>query len=348
MVGEEWSEAGTREIQFVGTAEVKRELSRVSVRTARLLRAEASALLRFGATMQVLSGRIVVQAEVDLAATAWRLQVAIAELYRHPSEVVPLSGNRYLVRVIRDGEDLARKAGLIDERGIPVRGLPPMLARASRAETEALWRGVFLAAGSLKYRGRRPLLGIRCPGPETAMALGWAASRLGFETTTKEERDILSVVVSGSEGIDTLLRRTGAHTAAQHLQSQYTRAEQRMSADEILRTHGANYIRTKFAAETTAAKARKALEILGDDAPARLRHAGELRIKHRQANLTELGELSKPPISKDTIAGRLRRLVALAEQREATQNQTTTPTGNTPKSSPEAIRSPRLPGSQRI
>jgi DNA-binding transcriptional regulator WhiA len=45
--------------------------------------------------------------------------------------------------------------------------------------------------------------------------------------------------------------------------------------------------------------------------------AGELRIKHRQASLEELGQLADPPLTKDAIAGRIRRLLALADRRAA-------------------------------
>ncbi len=43
--------------------------------------------------------------------------------------------------------------------------------------------------------------------------------------------------------------------------------------------------------------------------------AGELRIKHRQASLEELGQLADPALTKDAIAGRIRRLLALADRR---------------------------------
>ena len=59
----------------------------------------------------------------------------------------------------------------------------------------------------------------------------------------------------------------------------------------------------------------RALEILGDDAPEHLIDAGRLRIKHRQASLEELGQLAEPPLTKDAIAGRIRRLLALADKR---------------------------------
>jgi cell division protein WhiA len=59
----------------------------------------------------------------------------------------------------------------------------------------------------------------------------------------------------------------------------------------------------------------RALEILGDEAPAHLSDAGRLRIENRQASLEELGQIADPPMTKDAIAGRIRRLLAMADKR---------------------------------
>ncbi|MGH8941110.1 MAG: DNA-binding protein WhiA, partial [Actinomycetes bacterium] len=58
-----------------------------------------------------------------------------------------------------------------------------------------------------------------------------------------------------------------------------------------------------------------ALEILGDDVPDHLRVAGELRLAHKQASLEELGALADPAMTKDAVAGRIRRLLAMADKR---------------------------------
>ena len=60
---------------------------------------------------------------------------------------------------------------------------------------------------------------------------------------------------------------------------------------------------------------QRALEILGEDVPDHLRTAGELRLAHKQASLEELGALADPPMTKDAVAGRIRRLLALADKR---------------------------------
>ena len=43
--------------------------------------------------------------------------------------------------------------------------------------------------------------------------------------------------------------------------------------------------------------------------------AGALRLEHKQASLEELGQLHEPPLTKDAIAGRIRRLLAMADKR---------------------------------
>jgi DNA-binding transcriptional regulator WhiA len=46
-----------------------------------------------------------------------------------------------------------------------------------------------------------------------------------------------------------------------------------------------------------------------------LKYAGELRLKHKDASLDELGRLAEPPMTKDAVAGRIRRLLATADRR---------------------------------
>ena len=42
---------------------------------------------------------------------------------------------------------------------------------------------------------------------------------------------------------------------------------------------------------------------------------GDLRLEHKQASLEELGQLHEPALTKDAIAGRIRRLLAMADKK---------------------------------
>ena len=59
----------------------------------------------------------------------------------------------------------------------------------------------------------------------------------------------------------------------------------------------------------------RALDILGDEIPEHLKVAGLLRLENKQASLEELGQLHQPPLTKDAVAGRIRRLLATADKR---------------------------------
>ena len=97
------------------------------------------------------------------------------------------------------------------------------------------------------------------------------------------------------------------------LRSQQSRA----TANRLANFDDANLRRSAQAAVAAGARVERALEILGDDVPEHLRYAGSLRIAHKQASLDELGRLAEPPMTKDAIAGRIRRLLAMADKRAA-------------------------------
>ena len=75
------------------------------------------------------------------------------------------------------------------------------------------------------------------------------------------------------------------------------------------------YDARRGAAVTAAARVNRAMEILGDDVPDHLAEAGQLRVKYQQASLEELGRLAEPQLTKDAVAGRIRRLLSMADKR---------------------------------
>lgn len=303
------------------TAAVKDELSRVAVTKPCCRKSEMAALLRFAGGLHIVAGRVVVEAELDTGNTARRLRQSIAEVYGHGSEVHVLTAgglrktSRYIVRVVREGDSLARQTGLIDVRGRPVRGLPPQVVSAAACCSEAAWRGAFLAHGSLTEPGRSAALEITCPGPEAALALVGAARRVGVVAKAREVRGVDRVVVRDGDAIGALLTRIGAHASVLAWEERRMRREVRATANRLANFDDANLRRSARAAVAAGARVDRAMEILGEDAPEHLLAAGRLRLAHGQASLEELGSLADPPLTKDAVAGRIRRLLALADKR---------------------------------
>ncbi|HQE47668.1 MAG TPA: DNA-binding protein WhiA, partial [Rhodoglobus sp.] len=259
-------------------------------------------------------------AELESEGMARRVARDIMELYgvRPEMALVQASAQRqgttFVVRVIDGGETLARQTGLLDARRRPVRGLPNKLTTGARPELGAIWRGAFLANGSLTDPGRSAALEVVCPGGEAAMALVGAAHRIDVPSKAREVRGVHRVVIREGEAIRAMLHAMGAAKTVEEWEQLRQRREVRAGVNRLVNFDDANLRRSAQAAVAACARVQRALEILGDEVPAHLRTAGELRLAHREASLDELGHHADPPLTKDAVAGRIRRLLAMADK----------------------------------
>ena len=303
------------------TSAVKDELSRVEITKICCRKAEVSSLLRFAGGLHLVAGHIVIEAELDTGAAARRLKKDLFEIYGHTCDIARVQqaglrkGARYLVRVVEGGDVLARQTGIIDSSGRPVRGLPPAVVSGAVCDCESAWRGAFVAHGSLTEPGRSSSLEITCPGPEAALALVGAARRLGIPAKSREVRQVDRVVIRDGDAIGAMLTRLGAHESVMAWEERRMRREVRATANRLANFDDANLRRSARAAVAAGARVARAMEILASDIPDHLLVAGRLRLEHQQASLEELGALADPPMTKDAIAGRIRRLLALADKR---------------------------------
>src|SRR6187399_3590368 len=147
------------------------------------------------------------------------------------------------------------------------------------------------------------------------MALVGAARRLGVTAKAREVRGADRVVIRDGDAISALLTRMGAHESMLAWEERRMRREVRATANRLANFDDANLRRSARAAVAAGARVDRAMEILGEDVPDHLRQAGLLRLEHKQASLEELGQLHDPVLTKDAIAGRIRRLLAMADKR---------------------------------
>ena len=141
-----------------------------------------------------------------------------------------------------------------------------------------------------------------------------AARRLGVTAKTRRVCDAERVVVLDAAAIIALLTRLGAPCSALAWQHHRIHRQARTTTDQPAAFVDANHHRATQAATEVTARVQRAFEVLGQDIPEHLLLAGRLRLDHPQASLDELGRLADPPMTKGTIAGRIRRLLALADK----------------------------------
>jgi DNA-binding protein WhiA len=303
------------------TQSVKDELVTVPPGTQNQRLAELSAMLRFAGGLHVISGQVAVEVEVDHVETAKRLRRELHELLGFSSDAAVMQPNSqrsyplYVVRVRRGGDILARQTGLMDQRKRPVRGLSNRLTTSPPEDLSAIWRGAFLARGVLTEPGRSSSVELMSPTSEAAMAMVGIAQRLGVSAKAREVRMAQRVFIREPDSIASLLVLMGAPHAKDNWEQLRERREVRANANRLVNFDDANLRRSAQAAVAACARVERALEILGEEVPEHLHYAGMLRLNHRDASLDELGHHADPPLTKDAVAGRIRRLLAMADKR---------------------------------
>ena len=303
------------------TSKVKDELLGVAPTGADARIAEATAMLRVASEFEQGLRGLEIRAEFAERAVADHLAATIRDVCDIDVEVNSINAGTqsreacFEVKVTDGAKDVIRRFRLVTASGHPVVGLPRNIISGTIGEVEAAWRGAFLARGSLTEPGRTAALEVICPRQETALALVGLARRLSVAAKTTETRGTERVFLRDGDGIGILLSRMGAPRARLEWDEQRIKREERTSASHHANFDDANQRRSAQAAAAAAARVDRAMTILGDDVPEHLADAGFLRVKHRHASLEELGRLAEPQMTKDAVAGRIRRLLSLADKR---------------------------------
>lgn len=303
------------------TAQVKDELLGVTPSGTDARIAEATAMLRVAGEFDHGLHGIELRADFAELPVAEHLAATIRDVCEVEVSVNDIAPNsqsrdtRYEVKIADGARDVIRRFRLVTASGHPVVGLPRHIISGTIAEVEAAWRGAFLARGALTEPGRTSTLEVVCPRQETALALVGLARRLSVAAKTKETRGTERVYLRDGDAIGILLSRMGAPRARLEWDEKRMKREAKQSASHHANFDDANQRRSAQAAAAAAARVDRAMSILGDDVPEHLADAGYLRVKHRHASLEELGRLADPQMTKDAVAGRIRRLLSLADKR---------------------------------
>jgi cell division protein WhiA len=240
-----------------------------------------SLLTRIGATDGVVSG--------DADRDTWRVEM--------PDADDPAAGH----------DPLAARLGLVDGRGRALPAPPAWLTGGSLPGAVATWRGALLARGHLEPD--RAGVVVDCPAPGPALALAELGLRLGVRAGTRRDGSAARVLVTDPAEVTLLLTTCGGRATAA------TAGVDEPAAEPT--TGSANEARATVAASRAGAAVAEAFATLdraGVSVPDPLARAGALRLAHPELGLADLAARADPPLSKDALAGRLRRLLALANR----------------------------------
>ena len=311
------------------TSELKNELAMHKCETISQWQSEISTMLRFVNSLHVIAGHVVIEAELDSSKVTARLIHALKGLYKIDSSVnlvkndVNPENNKYVVRIVKNADKLARKMGLIESSNRMVR----LIKNRNVSDiglARAIVRGAFLISGSLTVPCRGSAFEIICPGIDSGNILADAINFLGIPVKARDMRGVTKITIRDQDEINKILEALGAVDTLRLWDEERKLRQMRGNINRLANFDDANLRRSVRAAVATSTKVRRAFEILGDDVPEQLKQAGLLRLEHKESSLEELGRFSTPPVSKDTVAGRLRRLINMADKRAKKEGIPTT------------------------
>ena len=191
-------------------------------------------------------------------------------------------------------------------------GMPAQIVRGSTEQAVGAIRGALLAAGTVDAGPDGLMLAIACPSAAVAQALIGAFRRAGLPSPDRQSVQARNMaggrlIVNQRAEVSGLLTRIGAAAAAEVVR----RGDLPVAAPPVVRRQlaVANRDRSAKAADTAVTALTVALQNPPDDTSGHLLEVGRLRLAHPELSLLELGRRADPPLTKDAVAGRLRRLL---------------------------------------
>ncbi len=191
--------------------------------------------------------------------------------------------------------------------------MPPKPARKCDRVMEI--RAAFLACGSLAAGAHGYHLEFVVAEDALASRLEWMLRSAGVPPKRTRRKGRIVLYYKNFDAIVELLTRIGAFSAVLRLEDVRALRETKNRIHRLVNTEAANLERTARA----AAEQRRVIEYLRSARGlARLspplREIAELRLRHPDESLAELGRRCSPPIGKPTVSSRLAALGRLARR----------------------------------
>lgn len=298
------------------TRQVKLELVRHEQGTSCCAGAELAALLLLRGYLTIRSGDYILRIEVEHIALARRLFSLLKATGAGSAVIIKKQERRlkrklYIVQVTGRQRVASLLPGLGFNSGLEPEQPVPLLRCCRRA----FIRGAFLAAGSLSApAGSGYHLEINCPSRKAADILRDCLAGFGISAPVRQRRGFFMIYLKGSEAIADFLRIIEADSALLHLESARVIRSMRSHVNRQVNCETANLGKIVASAQKQLVLIDRVERRIGlENLTPALRAAAEMRRRHPEASLRELGRMFDPPLSKSAVNHRFRQLAALDE-----------------------------------
>ncbi len=285
--------------------------------------AEASSLLRMSGTIQLVGlNRVNIRVTTENPAIARLIFKLFKNNFGLYAEVlvkknkVLKKGNTYVI-LITDATKILQKLEIInfENNSFNINYKLPNELLKNECCKRAYLRGAFLGGGSVSDPEKTYHLEFVTHNEEFSEELLRLVNSYRLKAKVILRKNNYVVYLKEGDQIVDLLNIIGAHNALLYLENIRIIKQMRNNVNRIVNCETANLskiveasirqIRNIQYIETTAG-----FKILPDN----LREIAELRLKHKNASLKELGQMLTPPVGKSGVNHRLRKIEKIAQQ----------------------------------
>lgn len=293
------------------SANVKQELCRQRVDRRCCAQAEAYGILLFCSAFHTRQARIV----TECPALKERLPILFRRAFQLSFDQLPEPGEGKGTFLIEDPDKLKTIFHAFDLEWDGSVSLHINLARLEEEHCRtAFLRGAFLAGGSVTDPMKGYHLELATSHYHVGRELPALLREAGFEPKETDRKGNRVIYFKQSDHIEDYLTFLGAPVSAMAVMTAKLERDLRGSVNRQVNCDSANLDKTVAAAREQLAVIERLQESGRLDAlPDKLQEAARLRMENPELNLSQLGALCDPPVSKSALNHRMRKLVELAE-----------------------------------
>ncbi|WCK54128.1 DNA-binding protein WhiA [Aneurinibacillus sp. Ricciae_BoGa-3] len=301
-------------------AQTKKELTQLDTSPC-CEKAELTALIRMNGALQFGGKRFVLDVSTENAAIARRIYTLVKKIFQIHVELLVRKkmrlkkNNVYMVRIPQLAREILEQLGIMEAGGFSY-GISPEIVEKECCK-RAYLRGAFLAGGSVNHPEASSYhLEIFSSHHEHCEHLVELTNFFHLNARCIERKKGHIMYIKEGEKIAEFLRVIGANQALFFFEDVRIVKDMKNSANRLNNCDMANLNKTVSAAMQQIENILLIDKELGlDNLPDRLREVAELRLKHRDMNLTELGEMiPSGKVSKSGINHRLRKIGEIASK----------------------------------
>ncbi|WP_085521334.1 DNA-binding protein WhiA [Tuberibacillus sp. Marseille-P3662] len=301
-------------------AETKKELTQLALDDG-CARAELAALIRMNGSISIVNKQLGLDISTENAAIARRIYSLIKHVYGFSAELLVRKkmrlkkNNVYIVRLHGEAREILGNLKIVDHSFTFTRAIANDLIKDSNGK-RAYLRGAFLAGGSLNHPESSYHLEIFSSYEDHTMSLAELMNRFDLNVKILERKNGYILYMKEGEKITEFLSIIGANVALFSFEDVRIVKDMRNSVNRLVNCETANLNKTVSAAMQQVENIKLIDGVIGlDELPDKLRVVAELRVKHPDVTLRELGDLYEGgTISKSGINHRFRKLADIADR----------------------------------